>query len=702
MNASASEEKVSDCTVPSPTGLGNPASMLPFLTAQASSVLSMAAGSPGGFSSTGSVLTPAVDLLTGSEQDPKQPASGLPLGLDLGHGWKVVGLTSLADLPLQTSTQIPQSISVDSSRSGSGTQDTSSLINPLSETASLNKSGCTVNAPPILSTPVPGEWKVVGLTSLNTGNSDVLCNSKTATLSDQSSTLSDYVPRPDGNMDSSENDARAKGNEQSEQSNLGNNPINTNLFLPSLADVAAGTSDWKIAGVTTLVPSVDAAFESDKPHTSHTDMVRPVLPPVTAPEVSLADAAKWKVVGVTSLTSPSTNSAPVVASSNTQSPLILPSVPPVVPMPISPSADKEMVWKVVGMVPLQPQGETSPQDAEPSVTHGEQSCSISESDAQIQSYRRESKFESQTPVSSKCLEDSVRKAGMSSKGTEGRKWVSRCLDRREDPSHPLGFLKNCSNQFRNAVLKRNTVSTMLELKRAYQDMHKKEKLLNFMEGMNHLTLSKNLMYFALKRLSKSRSKSVDYDDFMEQNSGGLDFSPPHQNLNLRDSVQDSSSDTDDEMFCTSYPRSPKQMFMNQSTPSAVADDKLALSMAYEVQMKSERKDMLKRKDIPFLSTPPHPQIHGEESRENRAPTLKHPMFADDAFKSETTDDRQSVMNSGGYDNDAVNLTNIDPWGVCTSDDLGDIAEMVTEKEESRIHHSSSRKRKLTTPRKMIQ
>ncbi|XP_076444538.1 uncharacterized protein LOC143282712 [Babylonia areolata] len=735
-----SDDKPSDSAW-CPTCLGNPASILPFLTAQASSVISMASGSQGSVLSSGGILTPSTHVLTGSSSgtDLKQSTSGLTAGLELGNGWKVVGLTSLADLPLPTSTSLQlspggpvnsacpelgtqdasnlnsahsEAVSTNKSpsRSESGSDVASNLNSSFSEVAGMKKNGCILNTPPVLSSSVPGEWKVVGVTSLNPGNSDLLCNSKTAAVPAQSLTLPDSIPFGSG-IDFSQDDSNAKQNEQSKESGETNN-LGRNLFLPSVADVASGNCEWKIAGVTTLVAPVDASVGggSNKAHRTPTDAARPVaLPAITPENISLADAGEWKVVGVTSLNSTSLNCAPVVASSNTNSPLVMASAPSMVP--ITSPVTKDMVWKVVGMVPLQSQGEALPKETDsPALTKDQTyTCSISGSSAQSQSDSQESDAETPVPASAGGLvRDRVKKPWMSSRVTERRRWASRCLDRREDPSHPLGFLKNCSNQFRNAVLKRNTVSTMLELKRAYQDVGKKEKLLSFMEEMNHLSLSKNLMYFALKRLrssKKAKPKSVDYDDLVEQNSNGLHVSSAHQNIGqdqdyLSSEDMDEDCVTENKAFCMNPPISTRQMSMNQSTLS-VTDDKLALSMAYRTQMESRRNDILKQMETSLSSTTSHPHCPSQEMGGNAMPMEKYPAFSEISLKTIKTE-RQSELTIGDFDSDAVNLTVVDPWGVCTNEDLGDITEMMAEKGDNKVHQSSSRKRKLTTPRKMIQ
>ena len=673
------EEGTASTRTQCPTLVSSPDSGLPFQTAQANSVLSIAqSGNNSRSLADGGVLASSTQVATGSEKGAVSTESNLRLGLDLGNGWKVVGLTSLSDLAAQVSAQAQQvpiptasMFGTELTPAGSGTDSTGT-----DGGGGLSGSGCTLDAASL-----SGEWKVVGLTSLNPD-----C---TTTPRDQESSISVHnVDTSDGRAVSSDTD-----NSPSVQSQnpLPSDPAKTmqkDPPLPSLADLAKGTSDWKIAGITTLPFSVSPSASSGC-RSAASDLLDPAETPDTAASAS-TDVAKWKVVGVTSLSSTVPNPSLVVASPLTPIPVVMAAGSPLVSLPTPPaSAEGGVEWKVVGVVPLPQNGDVVPDSSGPQTASKLHNCGPAAGpESKVQGNNLESEVEHETGYS---LQESPSKRIMHT--TEESHHLTQSGKSGSQPSpgipkdsgHPLAFLKNCSKQLRNAVLKKNTVSTMLELKRALHSTDAEDKLMTVLGGRNLFSVKKQEDQNAMFCGASHTSNSVTQVDDEFQQSGMSHVFPSSHDLTQRRTA-----------VLNAHSGSSEQLSTNQMMESLETDDRLALSNAYRAQM------VFKEEVIPDSSNN-FCMSHFYSSSQNSAQDCVPSEISQTSscVKMIKTEDGQSMMSLSGFVSDSVNLTNVDPWGVCTDEDLGEIAEMMSEKGENRIFHSSSRKRKLTTPRKMV-
>ena len=313
------------------------------------------------------------------------------------------------------------------------------------------------------------------------------------------------------------------------------------------------------------------------------------------------------------------------------------------------------------------------------------------------------------------------------RNTHNRVWPAGLLPaRRADAPHPLAFLKNCSSQFRNAVLKKNTVSTMLELKRAFQSKGDEDKLVAFWGRRKVYALNKQAHRRpTLSELKCEPKSSLTRDDVGVEISDTSSRESPHFPGRTVDAVPAYGS-----LPGSDRPASP------EGPPSDVeTDDRVALSNAYRAQAESQSGDRTAGDGNSLLSFS-HFHVCGQDGGRLSVPGegggelsgvslggCLQVMKAEDSgrlgvamegggersgvslsgcLQVMKAEDGQAIMSMAGFDGDNVNLTTVDPWGVCTDEDLGEIAEMMSDKGESKISHSSSRKRKLSTPRKMVQ
>ena len=773
-----------------PASPGNPASILPFLTAQANNVFSITSGKEANFAAGGGSTLPT--LASESEKSCGSKEPDVSVGLDLGNGWKVVGLTSLADLALQASSTVQPQRLEESSLCTPETPAQSGVNTACSSAAGVDAPGYGANSAPKLSASVSGEWKIVGLTSLGAGltplgahgvsevdsvKTVVSCDNRMALAApaQQSSDLSAGTVSPAGILNQTWGPTSSASDTTSGDLDRGIKTLPSNFQIPLLADLAAGTSDWKIAGITALPVSTGAAAASGAEKASMTPVAAPT--PSTLPSIpvtSAADMPEWKVVGVTSLNSPPANPPAVVASALAPIPVVMAPATPLVALPVPQMViARDDGWKVVGVVPLPQSGETSLGDhsdslaanklqppvadrAEPpsqvqnstwassllhraldsaaqfpSNTSVTQSPSRS-SDAQFSSSTNVAQFPSNTSVAQFPSNTSVaqlsstsatqlpnntnaaqfassrntlqnfpsrttQKLKVSSKltrNTHNRVWPPSLVpQQREDSSHPLSFLKNCSSQFRNAVLKKNTVSTMLELKRAFQKKgDNDDSMVAFWGRKKVYALNKQYHQKVTSSGHKHASKSVAHDDAARENSDTLHTSRfPHR--------------ITAECAYSTLPESEKPASPTGLLVPAETDDRVVLSSIYRAQTEAQNSDTTPGNDNSCASFPHFgvssqdaegPHMPGECVDETRKASLNS------CLQVMKTEDRQAIVSMAHFDSDNVNLTTVDPWGVCTDEDLGDIAEMISDKGGNKISHSSSRKRKLSTPRKMVQ
>ena len=760
----------------------------------------------------------------------------MSVGLDLGNGWKVVGLTSLADLALQaSSTAQPQQLE-ESSLCTPETPAQSGVNTACSNAVGVDAPGYGVNSALKLSASVSGEWKFVGLTSLGAGltplgahgvseedsvKTVVSCDNRKALAAPaQSSDLSAGTVSPAGILNQTWGPTSSASDTTSGDLDRGIKTLPSNFQIPLLADLAAGTSDWKIAGITALPVSTGAAAASGAEKASLTPVAAPTpssLPSI--PVTSATDMPEWKVVGVTSLNSPPANPPAVVASALAPIPVVMAPATPLVALPVPQMViARDDGWKVVGVVPLPQSGEASLGDhsdslaanklqpsvadcAEPpsqvqnstwassllhraldsaaqfpsntsvtqspsrsndaqfssstnvaqfpsntSVAHFPSNTSVAQfpsntSVAQFSSNTSVAQFSSNTSVAQFPSNTSVaqfpsnisvaqlsstsatqfpnntnagqftssrntlqnfpsrttQKLKVSSKltrNTHNRVWPPSLVPQQcEDSSHPLSFLKNCSSQFRNAVLKKNTVSTMLELKRAFQKKgDSDDSMVAFWGRKKVYALNKQYHQKVTSSGHKHASKSVAHDDAARENSDTLHTSQfPH-----RITVECEHSTLPE----SEKPASPTELLVPAET-----DDRVVLSSIYRAQTEAQNSDITPGNDNSCASFPHFgvssqdadgPHMPGKCVGETRKASLNS------CLQVMKTEDRQAIVSMAHFDSDNVNLTTVDPWGVCTDEDLGEIAEMISDKGVNKISHSSSRKRKLSTPRKMVQ
>ena len=790
-----------------PASPGNPASILPFLTAQANSVFSITSGKEANFAAGGGNTLPTLASENEKSCGSKEP--DVSVGLDLGNGWKVVGLTSLADLALQaSSTAQPQRLE-ESSLCTPETSVQSGVNTACSNAVGVDAPGYGVNSAPKLSASVSGEWKIVGLTSLGAGltplgahgvsevdsvKTVVSCDNRKALVAPaQSSDLSAGTVSPAGILNQTWGPTSSASDTTSGDLDRGIKTLPSNFQIPLLADLAAGTSDWKIAGITALPVSTGAAAASGAEKASLTPVAAPTpssLPSI--PVTSATDMPEWKVVGVTSLNSPPANPPAVVASALAPIPVVMAPATPLVALPVPQMMiARDDGWKVVGVVPLPQSGEASLGDhsdslaanklqpsvadcAEPpsqvqnstwassllhraldSAAQFPSNTSVTQSpsrsnDAQFSSSTNVAQFPSNTSVAQCPSNTSVaqfssntsvaqfpsnisvaqlsstsatqfpnntnagqftssrntlqnfpsrttQKLKVSSKltrNTHNRVWPPSLVpQQREDSSHPLSFLKNCSSQFRNAVLKKNTVSTMLELKRAFQKKgDNDDSMVAFWGRKKVCALNKQYHQKVTSSGHKHASKSVAHDDAARENSDTLHTSQfPHR--------------ITAECEHSTLPESEKPASPTELLVPAETDDRVVLSSIYRAQTEAQNSDIAPGNDNSCASFPHFgvssqdadgPHMPGKCVGETRKASLNS------CLQVMKTEDRQAIVSTAHFDSDNVNLTTVDPWGVCTDEDLGEIAEMISDKGVNKISHSSSRKRKLSTPRKMVQ
>ncbi|XP_070191432.1 uncharacterized protein [Littorina saxatilis] len=649
------------CSTQYPSSLGNPASILPFLTAQANSVFSIASGKEGeGFA--GGCVTTTCSSETG-EKSTNQAGPNLPFGLDLGNGWKVVGLTSLGDATNQASKPLAAE-----SLGGLGAVCSNADVS--------NIQGYTTNVSSVAS-PLSSEWKIVGLTSLsNSTSTEVTASSsilgddeKTAASPIKISHFSAGIPA--SACISSHNSGLA--GHQSCQGADTTGPVHTDRALPSLVNLAAGNSEWKIAGITTLPVHSGALTASsgmgNDTTSTHADTPNPSVIPMT----SAADTSQWKVVGLTSLSSPPPPPPPPAPIAPV--PVVMATASPLVAMPMpSMVMGSDEGWKVVGIMPL-PQNEEA---SAPSLGKSQRENAAQGSDAGMKPtgtalnetwnshlmHRALDKAvdlsansnTAQVPHSSSLVRP--RPSSMLTRNTHNRVWPTLPTPKkREDPNHPLSFLKNCSRHFRNTVLKKNTVSTMLELKRAFQSQGEEEKMVTFLGKKKVFTLDKH--------------------------GHKQELFSPHRH--------------DSRPSCHSEKGNQN---LEQSAMFSGPDDKTVLADLYRGQTEVHSAGIESADSCVFEGSAV--TSHDSEDGHHLSHQVRAEMSLDSCLRVIKAENGEEVMSIGAFDSDNVNLTNVDPWGVCTDEDLGQIAEMMSDRGENKISHSSSRKRKLSTPRKMVQ
>ena len=769
----------------------------------------------------------------------------MSVGLDLGNGWKVVGLTSLADLALQaSSTAQPQRLE-ESRLCTPETPAQSGVNTACSNAVGVDAPGYGVNSAPKLSASVSGEWKIVGLTSLGAGltplgahgvsevdsvKTVVSCDNRKALAAPaQSSDLSAGTVSPAGILNQTWGPTSSASDTTSGDLDRGIKTLPSNFQIPLLADLAAGTSDWKIAGITALPVSTGAVAASGAEKASLTPAAAPTpsaLPSI--PVTSAADMPEWKVVGITSLNSPPANPPAVVASALAPIPVVMAPATPLVALPVPQMViARDDGWKVVGVVPLPQSGEASLGDHSDSLAANKLQPSVADcaeppsqvqnstrassllhraldsaaqfpsntsvtqspsrsSDAQFSSSTNVAQFPSNTSVAQFPSNTSIaqfssntsvaqfssntsvaqfssntsvaqfssntsaaqfpsntsvaqfpsnisvaqlsstsatqfpnntnagqftssrntlqnfpsrttQKLKVSSKltrNTHNRVWPPSLVpQQREDSSHPLSFLKNCSSQFRNAVLKKNTVSTMLELKRAFQKKgDNDDSMVAFWGRKKVYALNKQYHQKVTSSGHKHASKSVAHDDAARENSDTLHTSQfPHR--------------ITAECEYSTLPESEKPASPTELLVPAETDDRVVLSSIYRAQTEAQNSDIAPGNDNSCASFPHFgvssqdadgPHMPGKCVDETRKASLNS------CLQVMKTEDRQAIVSMAHFDSDNVNLTTVDPWGVCTDEDLGEIAEMISDKGGNKFSHSSSRKRKLSTPRKMVQ
>ncbi|KAK7497175.1 hypothetical protein BaRGS_00011469 [Batillaria attramentaria] len=499
-------------------------------------------------------------------------ASEVQTGLDLGNGWKVVGLTPL----IETLPQQPESLPTPSP----------GFVSPSNPVSSVNQSNSSTP-----SSTDSEQWKIVGLTSLNPGVGIGAADTPSAVRPVCLFGPQDIATSTVGTR-LMEAPARA--------------PLCglQNLHPKPTSESTLKTCDWKIAGITTLpIPPIPAvSLQSAKPPETAESSTSGQK--CSESSSASSEEPKWRVVGVTALPPP------------------LPDKPTSLAAPVSVAAMATPVststegltplvgdggWKVVGVVPL-------PQGGDVSVCKN-------------------------TPCQEECHVASVKMSYGNSPSPQPK--VSQNLaEPRGTPKkenkkhHPLSFLPNCSNQFRNAILKKNTVSTMLELKRAYQQKLRREGklLVPAPSGLN---------------IPVSRSKLVTH-------------------LKMQDSKHSAQVET---------------------------DDKAVLSELYNSQLVCEVKQEPSAKPC---------DAYDSEVGQRREQTTEEKVSVLESWHVYNAERGELVMSDSGSSSDGVNLTAVDPWGVCTDDDMDDVADMMASKGEKKSLHSSSRKRKLSTPRKMVQ
>ena len=736
-----------------PASPGNPASILPFLTAQANSVFSITSESEANFA--GDIST-SPTLVSKSEKGFECKDSDVSVGLDLGNGWKVVGLTPLADVAPQVSLAAQQQLG----DPGLHTRETpapAGINTVCSNAGSIGAAVYNMNSAPLLSTSVSGEWKIVGLTSLNAHSVSEADSVKTVVSSDNEKVAvvpvqnSDLLARtvPSADVLNHAWGQSTTASDMNSEDPVMEKTLPSNFQIPSLTHLAAGTSDWKIAGITTMQVSAGTVAANGSETASVAPIAAPTSPAIpSVPVTSAADMPEWKVVCVTSLNSPPANPPTVIASTLTPIPVIMAAATPLVTVPMPQVViARDNGWKVVGMVPLPQSGQATSELCNHSdavaASKLQPSSLVSEPPGQAQNNTWASnllhqaldsaaqssgstsvaQFPSNTNIaqfpSSTSVKQFPRNTGatqfptsrsvqqFASRMTQQR-WVSSKLTRnthnrvwppnvlpqqREDSNHPLSFLKNCSNQFRNAVLKKNTVSTMLKLKRAFQNKSDDDKMLTFWSRKKVYALNKQSRQRMTLSGCRHVLKSVSHDDGLRENSDTSHTSQfPHRI-------------TDAEQLYNSCPESNKPVSPTGSLVAVAADDRVVLSSVYRAQTESQNSDTApgngnsstsfshlcgSSQDTEQLGLP------GEHVDENSKSSL------DGCLQAMKTEDGQGIVNKAGFDSDSVNLTTVDPWGVCTDEDLGRIAEMMSDKGRNQISHSSSRKRKLSTPRKMVQ
>lgn len=543
-------------------------------------------------------LNPAADSHPnkngGQDEKPKLQSYGLQRGLE----WKIVGVTSLSE-------SFPKGMLIQSAAvTHNNQQQESPDVQQMPERSTSSRT-----APGAVSPKGNEQWTIVGVTSLDqavgfTGTLPLI--SSPTTLVSQTSAKTPAEPPTQEIYDTN---------------SVGGGGVDAGVpLLPG--DPSALCCQWKIAGITTLpVPTVITAPQANLPNSAVPQLVED-SPGSKASPYRVEEGPKWKVVGMTSISSEKLGDAPA-----SPVPLVtMAAAGPLVSVPAAPaSAVGEGAWKVVGVVPL-PQTACAPNSQLASQSSGIVSCD---------------------PSCAPCSTLTSRKILPT---TDMPKEVKAL-------PHPLSFLKNCSNHFRNAVLKKNTVSTMLELKRAY------EKRCRLGNKANPLFCQESSSQAANSQRCKGQCIT---DSFVSADDRTVLSELYHsQMLDQSQSTNHSES------------REPTGSYSEMTKQSPVSENQMPKSH-------EERGSLLGS---------------SKHARQEQASSDDAEMLYDQwrVFKSEGN---ELVMAANG-EGDGVHLAAVDPWGVCTDEDLDEIAEMMAERAD-KTPPSSSRKRKLSTPRKMVQ
>lgn len=352
---------------------------------------------------------------------------------------------------------------------------------------------------------------------------------------------------------------------------------------------------------------------------------------------------------------------------------------------------------------------------------------------------------------------------------------------------PLGFLKNVSNRFRNAILRKNTVSTMLKLKKVVEDCGEDThlvRLLGSKKGFTfHNKLDQSLFSVHYENKHQPAFNNKCKQTYLKQANlssrsprvRGRERVSMKSMQHTRQGVLDARSMESQRKYRSSQPslslrqqqasrhkpvsklQGSEQPSHRQGKPHATevrsdyggqpASSTTTPHRSWHVpenqvmKIKREAGDTALDSEsnnaglvsvssivggsepsqiIADLNSNPS-QLSSSQHGEQRvfeahacdgASTLasESERVTDDVPQSQAstasetgvaTERNQSGTNVTILDSTDVSLFSVDPWGLCSDKDLGDIVQMISDKDTHSPPHSSSKKRKLFVPRKMI-
>lgn len=613
------------------------------------------------------------------------------MNVDLGSCWKVIGMTSLTDVshPICNSSTLSASVS-EKHQSYSCTPSFQMLAG--SENTDMITS-VSMNTSASQNTADISEWRVVGVTPLSPP--DAFQPSLCATIGEatltQSAKYSGFLFHHSDCPESSTADS-SKATQEIKSETV---QTAANALWPTVTELAAGTSNWKVAGIATLPHSTDNAaymahqvsIEKEIPNLSSAQLtelpgsndstvanVEPVCSQTASAirvpfEASNTDL-EWTVVGVTTMESGcSRQQAPTFVSPLTPIPVLMASSS----LP-SLGAGNDESWKVVGMVSLEePLQQSTVSDLSVCSVTSNGSSGVSNSDF-VGSLQQSFKA-APAPRNYTCTEN-----GPTGQVSSSLKSMLDSDNKGNDPNHPLAFLKNCSSHFRNAVLKKNTVSTMLKLKRVVQKSGEDERLIRFL-GCKKVFTFHNKDHKRIFSLHGQGKSEREYCESKQENQEVCSPLDKAQRTYHFVGISDINLESEHQCF------------------EDVEDDRVVLADCYTRQLEASRSDSKSKQ-----SSPDRCVVEMSWGIDGPRKDQGHVLFTmseSNTFSAEVGS-LQSVSHVSSLTNGGLSLPVVDPWGLCSDKDLGEIAQMISVKEEHKSSCSSSRKRKLSIPRKMIQ